>query len=420
MDSARGMPGGSRAATPGQRALAQAIVDGHVPQTAEISHIDAAAYTAPGRFAAEKARLFDRLPQVIAPSALLAPGSAVPHDGFGRPLLLTRDQAGVAHVFLNVCQHRGTRLVEGSEAVCGKLLVCPYHAWSYRFDGALAALPRPETFPGLDKAAHRLKELPSHEAGGLIWFLPEATSTLARHSGLDPESTSRPVTPPTVDGWTPDQVRGDEDWHAEADELAADFDAFDLAGMHLFARRTHDVAGNWKLIADAFLESYHVTRLHSATIGPFFKDGVTSGDRVGRHRRAAVARAEDLASIDLTDLDALRRRVTYTYQLFPGTTIIFSPDYVNVMVYMPQSAGRTLVEDFMLIPEPPQTGKARDHWQRSWNLLDGGVFGSEDFRAVALGQQGLASGAIGRLTLGTLEPGMRSFHDTVEAAIAPE
>ena len=376
------MPSGLRP-TEGQLALAALLAAGGSRPSAGITHVDAAAYVSPDRHQAEQRGIFATMPLVIAPSALLPePNMAVPHDGFGKPLLITRDKGGTAHVFLNVCQHRGTRLVEGAQAVCTPRLICPYHAWSYTLDGALAAMPRPETFPGLNKAEFGLKRLPTVEAGGLIWFAFDADADFS-----------------------------------EATALGDDFEAFALPSQYLFRRKTHRVAANWKLIMDAFLESYHVQRLHAATIGPFFKDGVTTGDMIGAHQRSAVGREADLVAAAGGDWAQLRAAITYTYQMFPGTVLIVSPDYMNLMIMMPQSAGEVLVEDFMLIPEPPATDKARDHWERSWALLDGKVFSGEDFRAAELGQQGLSSGAIDRITLGTLETGIRLFHDQVESSL---
>lgn len=84
------------------------------------------------------------MPQVLCPSALLTEaGMAVAYNDTGRPLLITRDAAGAAQVFLNVCQHRGTGLVEGEDVQCAKRLVCPYHGWTYTLDGSLLAFPRP-------------------------------------------------------------------------------------------------------------------------------------------------------------------------------------------------------------------------------------------------------------------------------------
>ena len=50
--------------------------------------------------------------------------------------VLRRAGDGV-RAFLNVCRHRGMRLVD-AEGICRKsTLVCPYHNWMYGLDGAL-------------------------------------------------------------------------------------------------------------------------------------------------------------------------------------------------------------------------------------------------------------------------------------------
>lgn len=370
--------------TPGQSALADRLARGETLLGDRIERLPASLYTDPQRFDREARMLFGRLPLLLGPSALLPePKHAVTHDDYGVPLIVSRDRDGKAHVLANVCRHRGTRLIESSEVVPAGHIICPYHAWGYRPDGTLTAVPRFECFPGLDKAAHSLRRFAVHESGGLIWF------------SRDPDADFSAV-----------------------EALAPDMQAFGLSGLHLYRRRTHDVAANWKLIIDAFLESYHVARLHSATIGPFFADGITAWDRIGRHQRAVVGRTDYLARIDRDDWGQLRKALTYTYHFFPNSVIVVSPDYINLLICMPQSVGYTQVEDLMLIPEAPATPEAEEHWRKSWDLLDGGTFGSEDFRAAALCQQGLDSGLVDEVTLGALESGIPPFHAFVEQALS--
>ena len=369
--------------SPGQRALADALARGEAAIGTRVLELDSSVYTDPARFDAEQQRVFARLPLAVAPSALLPDDNlAVAHDGYGVPLILARGSDGRARAMANVCRHRGTRLIESQEVVPAKRIVCPYHAWTYSADGALVGLPRADCFPALDKAERRLLQFKSAEAGGLVWVARDEQADFGPAQALEP-----------------------------------DFDAFGMAGMHLYERRTHEVAANWKQIIDAFLESYHVQRLHAATIADFFADGITAADMIGPHQRAVVGRADYLAAIDRDDWSQLRRAVTYTYFLFPAAVLVVSPDYINLLIVMPQSVRSSLVEDFMLIPEPPANAEAEAHWRKSWDLLDGGTFGNEDFRAAALCQRGLDSGLVGKVTLGTLESGIAGFHERVEALL---
>ncbi|HVF82695.1 MAG TPA: aromatic ring-hydroxylating dioxygenase subunit alpha [Sphingomicrobium sp.] len=369
--------------TPGQRALAEALARGDAALGAGIERLPAYLYLDEERFRREQDGPFARLPLLLGPSALLPePNTAITHDDYRTPLIISRDSQGRVRVLANVCRHRGTRLIETREVLPATRIVCPYHAWAYKADGSLAGVPRPDCFPGLNKADYSLHEFPSHESGGLIWFaLSEAD-------------------------------------FAGAEALAPDMDAFGMGRLHLYRRHTHEVGANWKLIIDAFLESYHVQRLHAQSIAAFFADGITVADQLGPHQRAAVGRTEYLAGVDRDDWVQLRRAVTYTYQLFPNSVVIVSPDYINLLLCYPQDVGRTLVEDLMLIPEPPVTAEAEKHWQKSWDLLDGATFGAEDFRAAALCHRGLQSGLLTEVTLGTLEHGIAGFHRKMEQALA--
>ena len=370
------MPAKASRPSEGQRALAEAIVRGERAAEHGVTELDASVYIDPLRFERERRIIFDKMPLLLAPSALLPDdNTAVAHDGYGVPLIISRDGDGRIHVLANVCRHRGTRLIESDQIVSSKRIVCPYHAWTYGSDGKLMAIPRADCFPGIDKADRPLMRFPAVESGGFIWFSRD----------------------------------GDADF-SDVLALAEDMDAFGMSGLHLYRRRTHEVASNWKQVMDAFLESYHVQRLHAETIAPFFTDGIAAADFIGPHQRAVVGRADYLSEIDRDDWAAVRRVLTYTYAFFPTSILIVSPDYINLLVVMPQTVGTCLVEDFMLIGEPPRTPEAEAHWEKSWDLLDGGTFAAEDFRAAALCQRGIESGMVKRVTVGALEDGIATFH----------
>lgn len=351
--------------------------------------IPAAHYLDKDRYAEEERKMFREFPVPIGPSALLPnPGSFVCSDGFGVHVLLTRDTDGVAHAFLNACRHRGTRLTTDDAVSKGKLVICPYHAWSYDLKGNLIGVPREESFSAIDRQTLGLVPLACHEQAGLIWVTLDHTK----------EGDYRHLTP----------------------ELMTDLEAIGLRDMHFFAKGVHEFDANWKLAMDTFLEGYHVIRLHSQSLGDLFEDTAVAVDRIGLHMRQVSGRLNfNQTMVDERghEFKSLRKVITYVYNIFPNTVVICSPDYVNILVMMPRGPSRTRVENFMLTNENPQTEKLRSKWERSLALTDRKAF-VEDFWAAALNQQGLETGGTPQLTLGGMERAMQLFHDSIDSFLA--
>jgi phenylpropionate dioxygenase-like ring-hydroxylating dioxygenase large terminal subunit len=198
-------------------------------------------YLSEDRIKAERADLFNKVPVAATVSSYLSePGMSVALDGYGVPIVVTRDREGVARAFINACRHRSSKLIEGNEPVKGARICCPYHAWTYGLNGDLLAIPRHETFPSLKKENLGLIPLSTHEAGGIIWV-----------------SLDRDASPPLQEG---------------SAQICADLEAFGLHKMITWGRRTYDLAANWKLVIEPFLEGYHVQRLHAKSIGNLFAD----------------------------------------------------------------------------------------------------------------------------------------------------
>ena len=129
-------------------------------------------YASQDRFDAEMRDIFRGVPIIAChASELPEPGSFMTRELSGLPVLLTRDRDNTVHAFINVCRHRGARLVrEGSG--CKNAFSCPYHAWTWGNNGTLRGVPhQKEGFPGLDRDAHALKRLPATERYGLVWVI---------------------------------------------------------------------------------------------------------------------------------------------------------------------------------------------------------------------------------------------------------
>lgn len=114
-------------------------------------------------------------------------GDYVAFDILGERALLVRGLDNTIRAFHNLCRHRGSRLVVGDKGNCGKLISCPFHAWSYNLDGSLRGPSRPETFPALDKKQWGLKRIELDQFMGFNFIrfrtsnFPKVSAILERH-----------------------------------------------------------------------------------------------------------------------------------------------------------------------------------------------------------------------------------------------
>lgn len=352
------------------------------------TRLPSSVYTCPQRYQAEVSTLFRRLPLCLGHVDQLAPGSVMTRDVAGLPLLLARDADGDVHVLLNACRHRGARLLAG-DAVCQRSsLSCLYHGWTYGLDGRLLNMPRREAFPTCDPAAHGLRKLPSTVRHGLIWAV------------LDPHSDEQPDVATYLGGLDDDLV-----------ELGV--------GGHRFFRQNSVLRKtNWKLVIDAFVEFYHIKRLHASTIGQFFADTKAAAESVGPHLRMLVARDGFEAVRQLSPEQwSPRNHASLVHFIFPNSIVVHHPDYISHMAVFPAGIDQSLFVHTVLTPELPADEKAQAHWDRSFDLMDGQVFNSEDLFICEQIQLGLPAMENGEFVLGRFENNVRRFHETIATAL---
>ena len=68
-------------------------------------------------------------------------GDWISSDIGGRPLLVVRQADGSIKAMMNRCAQKGSRLVSAPSGNTDKHFRCPYHAWTFKTDGSLLAIP---------------------------------------------------------------------------------------------------------------------------------------------------------------------------------------------------------------------------------------------------------------------------------------
>jgi glycine betaine catabolism A len=305
-----------------------------------ISTLPGSTYVDEAVFRAEQERIFEQMWFCAVRAADLDKPGAFRTVQIGREsVIITRNRKHGIRAFYNICRHRGVKLCMEDTGEAGRSFQCPYHAWTYDFDGKLIAAPNLTKMPDIDRQEYGLVTIPVREYLGYVWVC------LAE-------------TPPSFE----DDVMGDiQDRLGDTQAI----EGYDIANLSLGRRITYDVKANWKLIIENFMECYHCATIHPelTEVLPEFADGLAAQYFVGHGAEFGddvlgftVDGSEGLDKLPGVDDDHDRRYYAITVR--PTVFVNLVPDHVIIHRMFPMAPDHTIVEcDWLYLPAVVESGK---------------------------------------------------------------
>ena len=234
----------------------------------------------------------------------------------GESVIVVRTKGGELRAHLNVCRHRGARICTEDHGNCGQVLQCRYHAWSYALDGRLVGAPNLKREEGLNPAEMSL--FPAHLKvwQGLIWV------SIADDPGLLADQIEPPI--------------------LKRLGSTEKFDRWGMGDLVLGKRITYDVASNWKIVVENFMECYHCGPVHPelCRLLPDFNNGISYQGLPGE----GTEFADDISLFSLSGTGTRDKlpgitpeedRQYFAFVLWPNVFVNLLPDHVIVHIVQP-------------------------------------------------------------------------------------
>jgi glycine betaine catabolism A len=281
-------------------------------------------------------------------------------------VFVVADDDGEPHAFLNTCRHRGARIIEQPEGRVARLQ-CPYHAWSYAFDGSLRNAPHTDGIEDFDARCYGLKAVRTAVVEGLVLIdLSGGAPAAEEHIG----------------------------------ELASHLARYRLGDLTRARRIVYEVDANWKAIAENYSECLHCPGVHPELnqLSHYLSGENISGagawcggSMVLRDGAPTMAKSDPPTRSHRPPIDGLGKedlRSVLYFLLFPNTLVSLHPDYVMLHTLWPRAADRTdVICDWLFEPATLQAeGFDASDAVGFWDQVN-----REDWRVCTLTQQGMQS-----------------------------